>query len=48
MSVLAVVLQIVGAVAFIVGAGLFFDNSWAAVVAAGVVVFAFGDALERR
>ena len=46
--ILAVALQIIGAAAFIVGAGLFFDNWWAALVAAGIVVFAFGDALERR
>jgi hypothetical protein len=48
LSVLAVVLQIVGAVAFVAGAGLFFDSAWAAVIAGGIVVFAFGDALERR
>lgn len=47
MSVLAVVLQIVGAVALIVGAG-FAINWWAGMGVAGVVVFAFGEALERR
>jgi hypothetical protein len=47
LSVLAVVLQVVGAAALIVGAALAI-NVWAGVAVGGVVVFAFGEALERR
>jgi hypothetical protein len=47
LPVLAVALQIVGAVALIVGACLAF-NVWAGVAVGGVVAFAFGEALERR
>lgn len=47
MSVLAVALQIVGALALIIGAGFVF-TWWASVAVGGVVLFAVGDALERR
>ena len=47
MSVLAVVLQIIGAAALVIGATLAI-NLWAGVAVGGVVVFAFGEALERR
>ena len=47
MSALAVALQIVGAIALVVGATLGL-NWWAGLAVAGVVVFAFGEALERR
>ena len=47
MSVLAVALQIMGAIALILGAG-FAINWWAGLAVGGVVVFAVGEALERR
>ena len=48
MSVLAVALQIVGAVAAIAAAGLYFESVWASVFVLAVVMFAAGEALERR
>lgn len=47
MSVLAIVIQIVGAAALIVGAVLAV-NVWAGVACFGVIAFLFGEALERR
>ena len=48
MSVLAVVLQILGAAAIVVAGALFFDSVWAAVLLVGLFAFLLGDALERR
>ena len=48
LSVLAVVLQILGLAAVLVGAAIFFDSAWAAVIVGGLTLFLVGDALERR
>ena len=48
MSVLAVVLQVVGALGAVVAAGMWFESVWPALVVAAFFAFLLGDALERR